>query len=89
MSLESGLSTKILIGNLPPDTTEDEVTAVMSEKGWPMLKVLSTKSNHLDRCGFMVEVDMPREGVAEMLRRRGDIYFKERKLTVYVPVMMG
>ena len=81
------MSTKILIGNLPPETTEDEVTAVMTERGWPMIRILSTQTDHPERCGFMVEVDMPREGVAELLRRRGDIYYKERKLTVYVPIM--
>ena len=83
------MSTKILIGNLPPDTTEDEVTAVMSERGWPMVRILSTQADHPERRGFMVEVDMPRASVTEMLRRRGDIYFKERKLTVYVPIMTG
>lgn len=81
------MSTKVLVANLPPDATEDEVNQVMTERGWPMIKVICLQEDHPKRRAFMVEVDLPRDEVAEMIRSRGEFYYQERKLNVYVPVM--
>ena len=83
------MSTKVLIGNLPAGTTIEEVQAEFASLGAPILHVEQVEGGDPDKLSFVVEFDVDAETAGIMADRRRDRSFKGRKLTVYVPKMMG
>lgn len=82
------MSTKVLIGNLPAETTADEVKAEFETSGAPILSIAPVEGGDPDNLTFVVEFDVDAETAGIMADRRKDRFFKNRKLTLYVPNMM-
>ncbi len=83
------MSTKVLIGNLAPDTTREEVREVLLKRGWPLLKLERVEEGDLQRLTFVAEVDVDPQTAKLMADQSGSHYFKGRKVTFYVASMMG
>ena len=83
------MSTKVLVGNLPAGTTADEVRAEFESGGAPILHVGPVEGGDPDKLTFVVELDVDAETAGVMAERRKDRFFKERKITIYVPRMMS
>jgi hypothetical protein len=82
------VGTKVVLGNLPDDTTVEEVTEVLKKRGWPVLAVDRVDEGSPDKRGFVVEVDMEPGTVKTLTSRKRQRTFKGRVFTVYVPLLM-
>lgn len=82
------MATKVLLGNLPEDTTPEEITEVLKKRGWPILSVARVEEGSPDKRGFTVEVDMDPATVRTLTSRKRQRTYKGRVFTVYVPLMM-
>ncbi len=80
---------KVLVSNLPADTTVDEVREDWASFGAPILAVELVKEGNPDQLTFVVEVDIDHSTAKVMADRRRDRFFKGRKIEVYVPTVMG
>ena len=82
------MSTKVIVGNLPTDTTVDEVTQALKKRGWPILSVARVTEGDADKRGFVVDVDLDAATVKTLTSRKRQRTYKGRVFTVYVPLLM-
>jgi hypothetical protein len=81
------MGAKILIGNLPPATTEQEILDELTERGWPQLQVTKVDAGDPDRLVFTLETDLdPQVARTLAARKINKGLFKGREMTVYVPL---
>ena len=79
------MSSKVLVGNLPPDTTAEEVVALFST-GKANVEVLKMSDEGTpDRITATVALDVPQATAKVMADRAKQTHFKGRELDVYVP----
>lgn len=83
------MSTKVVIDNLPPSMTLEEVREVLIQDGWPLLKLARVEEGDLERLTIVAEVDVDPQTAKIMADQSGSHYFKGRKVTFYVAGMMG
>lgn len=77
----------VMIGNLPPGTTEQEVIEELTENGWPSVTVSKVDEGNPESLLFTVQTDMDpaiARSVAERYANKGN--FKGRRMDIYVPL---
>jgi hypothetical protein len=76
----------VLIGNLPPDVTEEDVEDALDGLGYD-LRVALTRDDKDERLLAIVRFDGMTRGVAEKLAARiNGMPWRGRTLTAYVPL---
>jgi len=83
------MSAKVLVENLPAGTTADEIREQFVSWGAPILDVTQSEGGDPDRLTFVVVIDMDPGTAKLMADRSGDWLFKGRKVSFYVPRIMG
>lgn len=78
------MSSKVLIGNLPPGTTEDEVLALFTAGGGKV-EVLKLTDDTSDRVTATVALDVSMATAKVMADRAKRTTLKGRELDIYVP----
>ena len=77
------MATKLLIGNLPPDVTDVEIIQLFSDAG---VKVEVLKlAGESDSITATVNLNVDARTAQVMVDRSKNNYFKERKLSYYIP----
>ena len=81
------MSLRILIGNLPPDETEEEIEAVAREGGAPAPKVTLSRRGDASKVAAVLELPSIDRAAADKIAARinGSRYL-DRALTAYVPL---
>ena len=79
--------TTVLVGNLPPGTTEEELLAELKDGGWPDPEVVKVDAGNPEKLLFTVETSLDptiARSLSERYGNRGT--FKGHKLDIYVPL---
>lgn len=79
------MSSKVLIGNLPPGTTEEEVVALFSAEKAKVEVLKLSDDGTQDKITATVALDVPQATAKVMADRAKRTNFKGRELDVYVP----
>ena len=79
------MSSKVLIGNLPPDTTEEDVVELFSAENANVEVLKLSDDGTKDRVTATVALDVPQATAKVMADRARRTHFKGRELDVYVP----
>ena len=79
------MSSKVLIGNLPPDTTPEEIVALFSAETAKVEVLKLFDDGTTDRVTATVALDVPQATAKVMADRAKRTHFKGRELDVYVP----
>ena len=82
------MSTKVLMSNLPAETTVEEVSEDWAASGAPILSVEQVKEGSPDKLTFVIELDIDQKTAKIMADRRRDEFFKGRRIEIYVPGLM-
>lgn len=77
------MATKLLIGNLPPDVTEEQITELFEEVG-ARIQVLKL-SGESDSVTATVSLDVDERTAQVMVDRARKSYFEDRELSFYIP----
>ncbi len=77
------MATKLLIGNLPPDVTDAEITELFADAGVGV-EVLKL-AGESDSITATVNLNVDKRTAQVMVDRSKNTYFKERKLSYYIP----
>jgi len=80
------MSLTILIANLPPETSEEEVRELL-ENSSMILAVEIKDDGNPDRLTAAVEMDLNRTTAKIMKEKGRGMRFKDRALEVYVPTL--
>jgi hypothetical protein len=78
------MGTRVMISNLPPDTTADEVREALVDIGAPVLNVELLPKNKPDQCSAIVELDIEWEIAKIMQANQRVRMFKGRHLKIGV-----
>ena len=79
--------TTVLIGNLPPGTTAEELLAELKEGGWPDPEVRKVDAGNPEKLLFTVETSLDATVARSLSERYGNRgTFKDRKMDIYVPL---
>ena len=82
------MSAKVLIGNLPPKTTEAEVKGLFNlDDPSTILHVQMNTEGDPDRVSAVVELNMDKTTAKIMSERVGTKTWKGRTLEIYVPTL--
>ena len=82
------MSTKIMIGNLPPGTNASELEEFLRESGAEVtVQIRENEGN--DDVMAVATYDVDPKTAQVMVGRRKDWVFKGRKITVYAPLFGG
>jgi hypothetical protein len=79
------MSSKVLIGNLPPDTTADEVVALFCAENARVEVLKLSDDGNPEQITATVALDVPLATAKVMADRARLAHFKGRELDVYVP----
>ena len=79
------MSSKVLIGNLPPDTTAEDVVELFSAENANVEVLKLSDDGTKDRVTATVALDVPQATAKVMADRARRTHFKGRELDVYVP----
>jgi len=79
------MSSKILIGNLPPGTTADEVVALFTAEKAKVEVLKLSDDGTQDKITATVALDVSLTTAKVMADRARQTHFKGRELDVYVP----
>jgi RNA recognition motif-containing protein len=83
------MSQRILVGNLPPDVTEEEIEQVARDGGAKAPHVTLNREGDPDKVGAVVELpNLDRAGADAIASRINGSRYKDRSLTAYVPLFM-
>ena len=78
------MAAQLLIGNLPPGTTGDEVREELVRIGAPVLEVEMVKESGPDKLSAIAQLNMDWSTAKIMEYRRKPRYFKGRRLEIMV-----
>ncbi len=79
--------TTVLVGNLPPGTTAEELLDELKDGGWPEPEVVKVDAGDPDKLLFTVETSLDATIARSMSERYGNRgTYKGRKLDIYVPL---
>lgn len=82
------MSMKIIVSNLPPDTTTEELLAVLIEFGIESKITLNDEGNS-DKVIAVLEIpDLERQSADQLAMRISGTQFRGRALKAYVPLFM-
>lgn len=79
------MSTKVLVGNLPPGTTEEEVKAFFADERAKVEVLKIADEGNPDRVTATVVLDVSQTTAQVMADRAKSVLFKGRELEFYVP----
>ena len=79
------MPSKVLVGNLPPGTTEEEVIALFAAAGANVEVLKIADKGNPDRLTATVLLDAPKSTARVMADRAKRRFFKDRELEFYVP----
>ncbi len=77
------MATKLLIGNLPPDVTDAEIIELFADAGVKV--VVLNLAGESDSITATVNLNVDQRTAQVMVDRAKNTYFKERKLSYYIP----
>jgi hypothetical protein len=78
------MATKVMIGNLPPGTTDAEVREELVRIGAPVLEVEMVKESGPDKLSAIARLDIEWSAAKVMENRRKPRYFKGRRIEILV-----
>ena len=78
------MATKMMIGNLPPGTTGEEVREELVRIGAPVLEVEMVKESGPDKLSAIARLDLDWKTAKVMEDRRKPRYFKGRRIEILV-----
>jgi RNA recognition motif-containing protein len=79
------MPSKVLVGNLPPGTTEEEVIAFFAAAGADVEVLKIADEGNPDRVTATVVLNVPQTTAQLMADRAKRTLFKDRELEFYVP----
>jgi RNA recognition motif-containing protein len=79
------MPSKVLVGNLPPGTTEEEVIALFADAGADVKVLGIADQGDPERLTATVVVDAPQAVAQAMADKARPVHFKGRELQFYVP----
>lgn len=79
------MSTKLLVGNLPPGTTGEEVMELFADAGASVEVLKIADEGNPERVTATVVLDVSRTTAEVMADRAKSVLFKGRELEFYVP----
>ena len=79
------MRSKVLVGNLPPGTTEEEVIALFADAGADVEVLRIADKGNPDRLTATVSLDVSQSTARVMADRAKRRLFKDRELEFYVP----
>ncbi len=83
------MSQRILIGNLPPDVTVEELEQVAREAGAEAPRVTLSHEGDQDKVGAVLELpNLDRVAADKIANQINGSRYKDRALTAYVPLFM-
>jgi hypothetical protein len=77
---------KLVIGNLPPETTAEELASALAEHGIESTVTLNTEGNPDKVTAIVVVPDMDRPTADRLALRISGIHHKGRTLRAFVPL---
>ena len=81
------MTATVLVGNLPPGTTEQELLDELTGNGWPDVSVIKVDAGNPDKLLFTVETSLDPQIARSMSERYGNrSTYKGRRLDLYVPL---
>lgn len=82
------MSHRVVVNNLPPETTADELKAAFAERGIEVEIILHHEGNP-DKVTAIVELpDMDRVTADRLAQRIDGMEYKGRQLKAYVPLFL-
>jgi hypothetical protein len=83
------MSQRVLIGNLSPAVTDEEIEQVARDGGAKALQVRLNREGDADKVAAVPELPNLDHAAADRIARRiNGLRFRERTLTAYVPLFM-
>ena len=79
------MSSKVLVGNLPPGTTKEEIKTLFADAGADVDVLDITDEGNPDRLTATVVIDVAHSTAQAMADRAKPVHFKGRELRFYVP----
>jgi hypothetical protein len=81
------MSNRLLIGNLPPEVTEDEIKALMAEAGAEGIDVSINREGDASKgTAVLLLPDTDRAALDRIANDINGMQFRGRTLTAYVPL---
>lgn len=83
------MSQRILIGNLPPDVTVEEIEQVARAGGAEAPRVRLNREGDAEKVAAVLELpNLDRAAADRIARRINGLRYRERTLTAYVPLFL-
>jgi hypothetical protein len=80
------MSQKIMIGNLPPGVTVEELAGILTDAGAENPKITLNDEGNADKVTAILTLDLDRAAADKIVDRVRGRLFRGRTLTAYVPL---
>lgn len=80
---------QLVVGNFPPEATLEEVAQGLQDIGAPVLHIEAVNEGDPERRSFVLELDIEPHTLRIMVDRRHDRFYRDRKITVFMPSLMN